>query len=442
MKSGWIALAVGALPVFLWANNGGPDPGYSGVPGERGTCVACHGGPLGSSMTITTSSGASYTPGTPMTVTVTITDQHNRYGFQATARLASSTTTQAGGFAVSEINMQVICSSTNFVNETQKPAAGCPAGQPWEYVMHRGSRAANSFVFTFTPSAGATGDIILYAAGNAANGNGQLGGDRIHAATLRLTPAATSPRPTISQGGAITASNFGGGTTIAPQGWMEIYGTNLAPSIADWTSAIASGQAPTSLNGVEVTIGGKPAFLSFVSPGQINVQVPDDIGTGPAVLTVKNANGTSDNHTVNVAPVVPAFLAPPVAPFKTATRQFIAAFFPDSTGNGPFAGNPAESPLFRSARPNDRLIIYAVGLGNVTPRQQAGRIVTGPTALDSISLNFGGTPVVLEYAGHAPNFVGLYQINAVVPNLPPGEYEIGGTVNGTPIPRGIFINLK
>jgi uncharacterized protein (TIGR03437 family) len=442
MKNGMIALAIGAVPLLLWANAGGPDPGYSGVPGERGTCVVCHGGTLGSSMTITTSSGTTYTPGAAMTVTVTITDAHNRYGFQATARLASSTTTQAGGFAINETNMQVICTSTNFLNESSKPAAGCPANQPWEYVMHRGSRTGNSFVFTFTPSASATGDIIIYAAGNAANGNGQLGGDRIHATTLRLAPAAAPNRPTISPNGAITASNFGGGTTVAPQGWMEIYGTNLAPSAADWTSAIASGQAPTTLNGVEVTIGGRPAFLSFVSPGQVNVQVPDGVGAGPTVMTVRNANGTSDNYTVNVAPVVPAFLAPPVAPFRTATRQFIAAFFPDSTGNGPFAGSPSESPLFRSARPNDRLIIYAVSLGSVRPPQQAGRIVSGPTALESISLNFGGTPVTLEYAGHAPSFVGLYQINAVVPNLAPGEYAIGGTVNGTPIPPGLFINLK
>lgn len=442
MKKVFIALATGAAPLVLWAFSGGPDPGFSGVPGERGTCVACHVGVAGSSLTIATSSGASYSPGTAMTVTVTITDQNTRYGFQATARLASSSTTQAGGIAVSEANMQVRCASSNLLNESAKPAAGCPANQPLEYVMHRGSRTGNSFTFTFTPSTGTTGDIIIYAAGNAANGDFSSNGDRIHAASLRLTRAASPSRPTISQGGAITASNFGGGGTVAPQSWMEIYGANLAASTADWSNDIAGGNAPTALNGVEVTVGGKPAFLSFVSPAQVNVQIPDDVGTGPTTLSVKNAEGTSDNYTVNVTPVTPAFLAPPVAPFKTATRQFIAAFFPDSTGSGPFAGNPSESSTFRTARPNDRLILYAIGLGAVTPPQQAGRVVTGATALNNIALTFGGTPVALEYAGHAPTYVGLFQINAVVPNLAPGEYAIGGTVNGTPIPSGLFINLK
>jgi uncharacterized protein (TIGR03437 family) len=442
MKKWMIALSIGAAPVLLWANAGGPDMGYSGVPGERGTCVSCHGGTLGSSMTISASTGASYTPGVAMTVTVTITDQNNRYGFQATARLASSSSTQAGGLNTTETNMQVRCASTDLADDVAKPAAGCPANRPLEYIMHRGSRTGNSFVFSFTPAASATGDIIIYAAGNAANGNGQVTGDRIHATTLRLSPGAAPNRPTISQGGVITVANFGASQTIAAQSFIEIYGTNLASSTADWSNSFVGGMAPTTLNGVEVTIGGRPAFVNFVSPGQVNVQVPDGVGTGMTVLTVKNAQGTSDNYMVNVAPVTPALLAPPAAPFKTATRQFIAAFFPDSTGSGPFAGNPSESPQFRSARPNDRLIIYALGLGPVTPAQQAGRIVTGATALNSISMNFGGTPVALEYAGLAPNFVGLYQINAVVPNLTPGEYAIGGTINGTPIPAGLFINLK
>jgi uncharacterized protein (TIGR03437 family) len=445
MKKGWIALAAGAAPLLLWAFSMGPDPGVSGVPGEAGTCASsgCHtGATVGSSMTISAAGGPTFQPGVAKTITVTITDTSARYGFQATGRLSSNAKSQAGPITTTDSNLLVLCSSLDLLDQQTKPAAGCPASQPLEYVSHRSPRPTGTFTFTFTPRADVTENIVIYAAGNAANGDGSRLGDRIHTARLTLTPAAAPNRPSISAGGAITAGNFGGGGTVAPQGWMEIYGTNLAPSTADWTSAIASGNAPTTLNGVEVTIGGRAAFLSFVSPGQVNVQVPDGVGTGPTVMTVRNANGTSDNYTINVAPVVPAFLAPPVAPFKTATRQFVAAFFPESTGAGPFAGNPSESQLFRSARPNDRLILYAVGLGGVTPPQQAGRIVSGPTALNSISLNFGGTPVALEYAGHAPGFVGLYQINAVVPNLPPGEYAIGGMVNGTPIPAGLFINLK
>lgn len=57
--------------------------------------------------------------------------------------------------------------------------------------------------------------------------------------------------------------------TVAPGEWVSIYGQNLAGSTLAW-----DGTFPTSLGGTSVTIDGKSAFLSYVSPGQINVQVP------------------------------------------------------------------------------------------------------------------------------------------------------------------------
>jgi uncharacterized protein (TIGR03437 family) len=443
MKKWSIALAVGAAPMILWAFSLGPNPGVSGVPGE-GTCADtfCHvGTAVGSSMTITAEGGPAYTPGIAKTITVTITDTNTRYGFQSTARLASDAKAQAGSLSTTDATLLILCSSLDLLDQQTKPAAGCPPNRPLEYISHRSPRMTGTFTFTFTPAASATGDVILYAAGNAANGNGTNSGDRIHTATLRLSPAAPN-RPSISSGGAVTVVNFGGSTVVAPQSWMEIYGTDLAPSTADWSSAIASGTAPTTLNGVEVTIGGSPAFLSFVSPGQVNVQVPDGIGVGPTVLTVRTAAGTSDNYNLNVASVTNSFLAPPIAPFRVGDRQFIAALFSDSTVSGPFVGSPSESASFRSARPGDRIILYAVGLGPVNPPQEAGKVVTQSTALQSVTLQFGLAPVLLEYAGLAPNSVGLFQLNAVVPNVPPGEYPLGGIINGVPIPSGLFINLK
>jgi hypothetical protein len=73
-----------------------------------------------------------------------------------------------------------------------------------------------------------------------------------------LVPAITSP-------GAIQAGE-----------WVSIYGSNLANTTATWT-----GSSPLSLGGTSVTIDARPAFLSYVSYGQINLQVPNDPTTGP-----------------------------------------------------------------------------------------------------------------------------------------------------------------
>jgi uncharacterized protein (TIGR03437 family) len=226
---------------------------------------------------------------------------------------------------------------------------------------------------------------------------------------------------------------------------MEIYGANFAASAMDWTTAIASGQAPTLLNGVSVSINNRPGFLSYVGPNQINVQVPTGIGAGPSTLTVTNPAGTSDTYVVTVAQAAPSFLAPPQ--FKDRVgRQFVAAVFPDSNLNGPFVGQPnflGPEIVTRSARPGDRIILYAVGLGPVNPQQEAGRIITVPNTIAAFSLRFGGVAVVTEYAGLATGQVGLYQINCIVPDLGTGEFEISGTmVGGIAVPPGLFINLR
>ncbi len=442
-RNGVLAAGVVLAPVFVLANSGGAPAGSSGVPGEQ-TCSrsGCHlNASVGSQMTITAASGTTYTPGVRQTLTVTITDQNNRYGFQITARNAENARTQAGAFTGSS-SVDAYCLSADLTIEIPKPASGCPANRPLEYATHGSATSANRFTVDWTPPATAVGDIILYAAGNAANGNGSTSGDRIHTTTLRLTPAASQTRPSISEGGVIQASAFGGGRTISPGTWIEIFGANLAAAAQEWAGGDFNGStAPTTIGGVSVTIGNQPAFVRFIGPNQVNVQVPN-VGVGPTVMTVRNANGTSDNFNVTVAAQTPGWLAP--ANFLSGGRQYIAALYPESNAGGPFVGRPnliAGIP-FRSARPGDRIILYGIGFGATTPSVAPGQITTVANSINGFSLRFGDATVATEYAGLGPNFVGLYQINAVVPNLPPGEYEIRGTANGIQLPSGIFINLQ
>ena len=79
--------------------------------------------------------------------------------------------------------------------------------------------------------------------------------------------------PTISSGGVVPV--YSSVSMIQPGEWVSIYGSNLASGTASWT-----GNFPTALAGTSVTVNGKPAYLSYVSPEQINVQAPSDTSIG------------------------------------------------------------------------------------------------------------------------------------------------------------------
>src|SRR5438309_2203316 len=84
--------------------------------------------------------------------------------------------------------------------------------------------------------------------------------------------------PTIDVGGVVSGASFQPG--IVPGSWLTIKGSNLSPVASDtWDKAIVDGKLPTSLDGVSVNVGSKPAYVYFISPTQINVQAPD-VGTG------------------------------------------------------------------------------------------------------------------------------------------------------------------
>src|ERR1700722_9835752 len=136
--------------------------------------------------------------------------------------------------------------------------------------------------------------------------------------SVGLTPGATESGPVngsfelapIIQT-VISAGAYGGFTSIAPATWIEIYGQNLATTTADWTNGFQGNNAPTSVGGTTVTVGGQPLFIDYVSPGQVNGQVPSDVATGPQPVIVTTAAGSSAAFTINVNATEPGLLAPP-----------------------------------------------------------------------------------------------------------------------------------
>jgi uncharacterized protein (TIGR03437 family) len=235
-----------------------------------------------------------------------------------------------------------------------------------------------------------------------------------------LTPAAQTP--SISSGGVVSASGFGGFTSIAPGSWIEIYGTNLATTTRQWRTSATSEQpsdfigvnAPTSLDGTSVTVGGQAAFVEYISPGQVDAQVPSGIGTGPQQIIVTTAQGTASPYTITVNSTQPGLLAP--ASFKIGGTQYVVAQFTDGTYVLP--PSAIDGVASRQAKPGETITIYGVGFGVVTPNIPAGQIVADSNTLTlPLQISFGSTLGTVSYSGLAPTLVGLYQFNVTVPNV-------------------------
>ncbi|MBZ5607299.1 MAG: TIGR03118 family protein [Acidobacteriia bacterium] len=189
---------------ILHAYSSGPDPRYTGAPGDSsGACTSCHRGLAinagQGSVTIVMPNGNSYTPGVTQHIMVQVSDpQQRRWGFQMSARLKSDQVNgQAGDFNPSDGFTQVICD-----NFTPKP---CSANALVQFIEHTaagtrsGVAGGVTFEFDWTPPAADSGNIVFYVAANAANGDGSQNGDHIYTTSLEITSSnpAVPPAPTI-----------------------------------------------------------------------------------------------------------------------------------------------------------------------------------------------------------------------------------------------------
>jgi len=236
--------------------------------------------------------------------------------------------------------------------------------------------------------------------------------------------------PSIGAGGVVSASAFGAFPSAAPGSWIEIYGSNLAVDSRSWTASDFSGvNAPTSLDGASVNIGGQAAFIEYISPGQVNALMPSNVATGTQPITMTVAGATSTAYSITVNPVQPGLDAPPS--FNLGGIQYAVALFADGAfvlPEGAIAGLNS-----RPAQPDDEIVLYGIGFGPVTPDIPAGQLVQQANTLTSVfSMSMGGVPVTsVPYSGLAPGFTGLYQFNIVVPaNTGSGAVPLTFVVDG------------
>jgi uncharacterized protein (TIGR03437 family) len=247
--------------------------------------------------------------------------------------------------------------------------------------------------------------------------------------------------PVITPGGVVSASAFGAFSAVAPGSWIEIYGSNLAPDTRGWAgSDFNNGVGPTTLDGVSVSIGGAPAFVDYVSPGQIDALVPSNAPTGVQELTVTTANGTSDGFGITVNQNEPGLLAP--ASFTVGGKQYVGALLPDGTFALP--ANAISGVASRPAMVGEILTIYGVGFGPVTGGLTAGTLVTQLNSLTTpIQFLFGSTLATVTYYGLAPQFTGLYQFDVTVPSIGANAAEpISITLGGAKGSQTLYIAVQ
>jgi uncharacterized protein (TIGR03437 family) len=171
------------------------------------------------------------------------------------------------------------------------------------------------------------------------------------------------------------------------------------------------------------------------------VQVPSQVGPGSQPLVVKTAVGTTSQFTVTVNPLEPGVYAP--AFLLVGGNQYTSEFNDFMEWVLPTGASAGTSS--RPARPGDFIVVWGVGFGPVTPNVPTGTIVKGLTTLNTpVQFSIGGVPATVLYQGLAPEEIGLYQFDLVVPNnvaagnAVPLKFTQGG-VSGT---QTLFVAIQ
>ena len=244
------------------------------------------------------------------------------------------------------------------------------------------------------------------------------GADSINLMTASQAPSNT---PVITG-----VSNAAGGQPgVFPGSFISIYGTNLTPVSDTWSNAIHNGQLPNQLDGVTVTIGGKPAYIAQMIPNQINAQAPE-VPPGPVQVTVITPAGTSAPFTVNAQTYAPAFWPwPGNQPVATHADYTLAA----KAGSIPGA-------VTRPAAPGEVITLWGTGFGPTNPAVPAGQLPTvqasATQAPVTITLNGANVTVIGAVLSSYP---GDYQIAIQVPaSLSSGDYQLLATIGGASSP--------
>lgn len=235
--------------------------------------------------------------------------------------------------------------------------------------------------------------------------------------------------PAIATAFATTVSAASGTAPVAPGSIVSIYGNNLATS-----GVVASSlPLPTNLGGTSVTITNSSGVqaslpLFYAGPSQINAEIPPTASTSTATLIITMPSGT------RTADVLLATVAPGVFTANQSGKGVAAAQLVTNQSNGQqttvdvfnspcAAGACVGTPLDVSSG-QTALVLFGTGIQN-------------RASLSDVSVTIGSQTLPAAYAGPAPGFTGLDQVNVLLPPSLAGS----GTVNITVSISGIASNV-
>ncbi len=214
---------------------------------------------------------------------------------------------------------------------------------------------------------------------------------------------ANAQAPAIASGGVVNAASFSAGAALSPGGIIAVYGANFASK----NSGAPGFPVPTSLDNLRLNVGGRDVPLYFVSPGQVNAQIPFDMPVNfrpQAYVAVKDASGASEAltvpETITIAKARPGI-------FQYGNAQGIIL--------DPFVLIDATNP----AKPGQVVVIYSTGLGPVDqqiPQGQPAPVNPLANVTTPLTVTVGGVNAPVSFAGLTPSLVGLYQINVTIPS--------------------------
>jgi trimeric autotransporter adhesin len=260
----------------------------------------------------------------------------------------------------------------------------------------------------------ATSAQLTFPSGVAAYGGKIYIADNSNNAIRLLTPPAQVPQ--IGAGGVVNDASYT--APVAPGSIAAVFGDFFLTSGSSDTEVPLS----TSLQNLSFLFsGGTAAPLYYVSSGQANIQVPWELAGQTSATLTATLNGTAGAaQTVAVADFAPAI------------------FTLNAQGNGPGAILDSSYRLVNSANPvtagSTTILIYCTGLGAVSANQPGTGVPASTTELAPTvtlpTVTIGGITANVSFSGLAPGFVGLYQVNALVP---------AGVASGPTVPVSISI---
>lgn len=226
-------------------------------------------------------------------------------------------------------------------------------------------------------------------------------------------------------------------TTIQSGEWVSIYGSNLAGGVANWNANF-----PLSLGGTSVTVNGKAAYISYVNPGQINLQAPTDTATGTVQVVATTAGGSAES-TVTLGQFGPCF--------ALLDAKHVAGIILRLNGTGAYNGGaydivgPAGTSLGYAtvaAKAGDIVELFGTGFGPTSPAVAAGQAFSSAAqTTNPVNLLINGVGLTPAFAGLSG--AGLDQFNLTIPaGSGTGDVPLQAIVGGVSTPTGIVISLQ